>query len=154
MMAGWMEASFPFLNSCAVMEAVGEVVEMDTWGRWAKRETFLSGVEVGVEERLAVFWGRGGRGAPAGGALDTEGRLFPPVPTLSAAVSPLGDVIPLSLPLPVVLAGGLDPRRALPGCLEGGGAEWTEVVESILFWCGFGQGTDAIGRINELKLQK
>lgn len=124
------------------MEAVGEVVLAAIWGRCAKRETFLS---EGVEEelvRLAVFWDRGGRGAPAGGALETDGRLFPPPPPLAAtltgvelsAFSPLGDVMPLSFPLKLE---GLEPRRGglavlPPVCLEVEGAECTEVAESIL----------------------
>ena len=111
----------------------------------------LRGVELALD-RLAVFWGRGGRGAPTGGALEIEGRLFPlpaVVAELAAAVvstaSPLGEVTPLSFPLNAV---ELDVRRALegpaaaveefkaeteflPGLTAVVGAEWTEVVESM-----------------------
>ena len=134
--AGWIEDSLPFFRSCAVIEDVGAVVEMAIWGKWAKRETFLSVLEEEALAKLAVFWGRGGRGAPTGGALETEGRrLLTAAPAFSTA-SPLGDVIPLSLPLKLV---GLDPRRvdeeaAFLPAFEGFAAVevvWTEVAESI-----------------------
>ena len=93
---------------------------------------------------LAVFWPRGGRGAPAGGALDTDGRLLPAAATVlllvvlarvSVVGSARGDVTPLSLPLKLV---GFDPRRLvelLEGFLPFGlvaPPAWTEAVESIL----------------------
>lgn len=91
---------------------------------------------------LAVFWPRGGRGAPAGGALDTDGRLLPAAATVLLLLtvafsvgSARGDVTPLSLPLKLV---GLDPRRLvelLEGFLPVGlvaPTEWTEAVESII----------------------
>lgn len=54
--AGWIEASLPFFNSWAVMEEVGEAVETVIWGKWANKETFLSGLRLAEGcDRFAVF---------------------------------------------------------------------------------------------------
>lgn len=75
-----------------------------------------------VEGKLAEFWGRVGRG----GAEEIDGLLLPPAKTgllgSATAASPLGDVIPLSLPPPPVIPvelvkvklDGLDPRLLFP----------------------------------------
>ena len=77
-------------------------------------------MEVVVEGKLAEFWGRVGRG----GAEEIDGLLLPPAITgllgcSDTTTSPLGEVIPLSLPplvVPVELfkLEGLEPRLLFP----------------------------------------